>query len=186
MSSCIWVQKSVTLAQSFQLLLLLLAAKSIAHINQRNTNRTSIANKRMKNIYRVHCGILPKYNVGGSNVSPSGKFDTFLCYRNHNCTITQHKTEFRLPIYDQNNLKKPKISEAWQYITSITNAGKIFTNPSKLSWRHPNNSMILSLRDSKVLTINVHQLHFKICYLILCYNKIHPLPKKELGQNHVR
>ena len=41
---------------------------------------------------------------------------------------------------------------------SVTNTA----NPSKLGRRHSNNGMVLCLRNSKVLTVDIHQLHLKI------------------------
>lgn len=51
--------------------------------------------------------------------------------------------------------------------TCVTNATKIFTDPLKLRWRHPNNSMVFGFRNPKVLAINVHQFHLKISNLVL-------------------
>lgn len=75
--------------------------------------------------------------------------------------------------------KPPKQMMGKKVITSVPNAAEIFADPSKLSRRHPNNGMIFCLWNSKVFTINVHQLHLKIRNFVLRFNTHHQKKESE-------
>lgn len=85
-----------------------------------------------------------------------------------------------------NNVTKKLISQTktqgyWnEKHTRITNAAKISANSSEFCRRHPNNSMVVCFWNPKMLTINVHKLHFKIRNLVLGYE---PLTKNISQRN---
>jgi hypothetical protein len=53
------------------------------------------------------------------------------------------------------------------FSTCVSDAAKIFADPHKLSRRHADDGLVLGIRDSEVLAINVHQFHLEIRDLIL-------------------
>ncbi len=55
-----------------------------------------------------------------------------------------------------------KVSAHLKIYTCITNGAEIFAYASKLLRGHVHNSLVCSLRNSKVLAVNIHQFHLKV------------------------
>ena len=131
--------------------------------------------KKVTNL--VHSSILSANNIGSPNITSGGELHSFLCHRYHNCKNRHYPhnehSEFLIRPYFLRYKLFLRATLTMDMMrkqnTSITNGAKVLANPCKFSWWHPNDGLELCFRDSKMLTVYVHQLHLKVGNLVLSF-----------------
>lgn len=67
----------------------------------------------------------------------------------------------------RNKVKEKENKKIKESDTSVTDGAEVLANAGKLRGRHPDDSLVLGIRDAQVFAVYVHKLHLKICYLVL-------------------